>query len=84
MHIHSFAIISPLERGYPLVLIRFKFPSPKDDLCQVWSKLAQWFWKKRFLNDLTPFLRLSSFEADLALYLNKLQSPLPKDNLHQV
>jgi hypothetical protein len=21
-------------------------PSPKDDLCQVWLKLAQWFWRR--------------------------------------
>jgi hypothetical protein len=25
-------------------------PLPKDDLCQVWLKLAHWFWRKRFLN----------------------------------
>ena len=23
-------------------------PSPKDALCQVWLKLAQWFWRRRF------------------------------------
>ena len=25
-------------------------PSPKDALCQDWVKLAQWFWRRRFLN----------------------------------
>jgi hypothetical protein len=25
----------------------FETPSPKNDLCQVWLKLAQWFWRRR-------------------------------------
>jgi hypothetical protein len=45
----------PLERGYPLLLNKLEYLSPKDDLCQVWSTLAQWFWR-RFLNDPIPFL----------------------------
>jgi hypothetical protein len=50
-------------------------------------KLAQWFCSKRFLNDPTPFLHFCDylpFEEDLALYLNKLESPSPKYNLYQV
>jgi hypothetical protein len=77
----------PLERGYLLLLNKLKSPPPKDDLCQVWSKLAHWFWRRRFLNDPTQFLHLCDylpFEEDLVLYLNKLESPLPKDNLYQV
>jgi hypothetical protein len=34
----------PLETGYPLPLKKLESPSPKDDLYQVWLKLAQWFW----------------------------------------
>jgi hypothetical protein len=45
----------PLEKGYPLPLYKIEFPPPKDDLCRVWLKLAQWFWKRRFLNDSTHF-----------------------------
>ena len=45
----------PLERGYPLLLNKFKFPLPKDALCQVWLKLAKLFWR-RFLNDPNRFL----------------------------
>jgi hypothetical protein len=26
---------------------QFRISSPKDDLCQVWLKLAQWFWRSR-------------------------------------
>jgi hypothetical protein len=50
------------------------------DLCQVWLKLAQWFWR-RFLKDLNPFLHFCDylpFENDLALHLNKLEFPTPK------
>jgi hypothetical protein len=30
----------PLEKGYPLHLNKLKFPTPKNGLCQVYSKLA--------------------------------------------
>jgi hypothetical protein len=77
----------PLENGYLLPLNKLEFPSLKDDLCQVWSKLALWFWRRSFLNDHTPFLHFCDylpFEEDLALYLNKFEAPSPKDNLYQV
>ena len=38
----------PLEKGRALLLNKLESPSPKDALCQVWLKLAQWFWKKIF------------------------------------
>jgi hypothetical protein len=80
------SLLSTLGEGYHLPLNKLKSPLPKDNLCQVWLKLAQWFWR-RFLNDPTPFLHFLDylpFEDDLALYLNKLESPLPKDDLYQV
>jgi hypothetical protein len=43
--------------------------------------LAQWFWRRRFLNDPTPFLHFCDYlplEKDLALHLNKLEFPSPK------
>jgi hypothetical protein len=39
------------------------------------------------LNDPIPFLHFCDylpFEDELALYLNRLEFPLPKDNLYQV
>jgi hypothetical protein len=27
-------------------LIKLESPLPKDDLCQVWLKLALWFWRR--------------------------------------
>ena len=38
-----------LEKGVSLLLNKFDFSSPKYAFCQVWLKLAQWFWR-RFLN----------------------------------
>jgi hypothetical protein len=77
----------PLEKNNSLHLNNLESPPLKDDLCQVWLKLAQWFWRRRFLNDPTPFLHFCNylpFEEDLALYFNNLEFPLPKDNLYQV
>ena len=54
---------------------------------QIWPILARWFWRRRFLDDPTPFFHFCDylpFEEDLALYLNNLESPLPKDDLCQV
>jgi hypothetical protein len=47
--------------------------------------MVQWFWRKRFLNDPIPyFCDYLPFEENLALYLNKLEFPSPKDKLYQV
>ena len=35
-----------LEKRVALHLMKLKFSSPKDALCQVWSKLAQWIWRR--------------------------------------
>jgi hypothetical protein len=76
-----------LEEDLALYLNKRKSPSHKNDLCQVWIKSAQWFWERRFLNDPTPILYFCDylpFEEDLALYLNKLEFPWPKDDLYQL
>ena len=39
-----------LEKGRALNLNKLEFPSPKDAMCQVWLKFAQWFLRRRFLN----------------------------------
>ena len=46
----------PLERGNTLHLNKLKSPSHKDDLCQVWLKLVQWFWRRRFFKNFSVFL----------------------------
>ena len=37
----------PLEKAGFLHFNKLESPSPKDALCQVWLKLAQWFWGRR-------------------------------------
>jgi hypothetical protein len=41
-----FCYYLPLEKGFPYCLNKHESPPPKDDLCQVWVKLAQWFWRR--------------------------------------
>ena len=38
----------PLKKGMALHLNKLESTSPKDTLCQVWLKLALWFWRKRW------------------------------------
>ena len=70
-----------------LHLNKFESPSLKDALCQTWLKFAQQFWRWRFLNSVNVFLLLRhylSLVKGWALHLNKLESSLPKEVLHQV
>jgi hypothetical protein len=39
-------LFSHLGEGLSPSFVQFRIPSPKDDLCQVWLKLAQWFWRR--------------------------------------
>ena len=66
---------------------KLESPSPKDALCQVWLKLAQWFWRRRFFNFINVFSLFHNYlplERGGALHLNKLESPPPRDTLCQV
>ena len=77
----------PLEKGVTLLLNKVEFPSPKDALCQVWLKLAQWFWRRRFLKVVNLFLKFPNylpFGKGVALHLNKLEFSWPRDTLCQV
>ena len=38
-------LLSPLGKGATFHLNKLKPLSPKDALCQVWLKLARWFWR---------------------------------------
>jgi hypothetical protein len=68
-------------------LNKLEFPSPKDNLYQVWLKLARCFWRRRFLKIFSLFLLFRYYlplEKGYPLLLNKLESPSPKDYLCQV
>ena len=87
MYFRYFVIISPIEKGVALHLNKFKFQSPKDALCLVWLKLAQWFWRRRFFYFMNIFSLIRNYlplEKGGTFHLNKLESPSPKDALCQV
>ena len=49
-------------------------------------KLAQWFWRRIFLNSFV-FLLFRNYlplEKDVVFHLNKFEGPSPKDALYQV
>ena len=76
-----------LEKGRGLHLIKLESPLPKDGLCQVWLKLAQWFWRRKFfifINVFSLFPNYLPLEKGWALHLKKLECPSPKDDLCQV
>ena len=76
-----------LEKGGTHHLNKFESPSPKDALCHVWLKLAQWFWRRRFFNLVNVFLQFRYYlpwENGKALHLKKIESSSPKDALCQV
>jgi hypothetical protein len=77
----------PFEENLVLYLNKIEFPSPKDNLYQVWLNLASWFWRRRFLKIFSAFLLFRYYlplERGDSLHLNKLESPAPKDDLCQV
>ena len=59
-------------------------PFTREALSQIWLKLAQWFWRRRFLNLSNVFLLFPNhlpMDKNTVLHLNKLESPSPKDAL---
>ena len=47
MYFCYFIIFSLWKRAWPFIW-RNGFPLAKDASCQVWLKLAQWFWRRRW------------------------------------
>ena len=51
MYVFYFAIISNLRRAWPFNCRKCESSSPKDALCQVWLKLDQLFWRRRWKSE---------------------------------
>ena len=62
------------EKGVALHL-NTRFPFTPKHLCNIWLKLAQWFWRRRFLNSVNIFSLLGK---GVALQLNNLNPHHPK------
>ena len=63
------------ENWMVLQLNTLESPSQKDALCQIWLKLALWFWRKRFLNSVNVILLFGNYfplEKGRALHLKNL------------
>ena len=56
MYLCYFVNISPWKRLGPS-FEHTSIPFTQDALCQVWLKLAQWFWRKRFFLILSMYFR---------------------------
>ena len=85
--ISTFHYYLPLEKGGALHLNKVESPWHRDALCQVWLKMAQWFWKRQFVNFVNVFSQFHKylpFEKGGALHLNQIKSPSPWDILCQV
>ena len=68
----------PLVRGLALHLNKLESPLPRNALCQVWLKLAQWFWRRNFQKFVIVFSQFRNYlplEKGRALHLDKLASP---------
>jgi hypothetical protein len=77
----------PFEEDLALDLYNFIFPLPKNDLYQVWFKLACWFWRRRFLKIFSEFLLFRYYlplGKGVVLHLYNSEFPLPKEDLFQV
>ena len=48
MYFRYFVIMSPSKKGRTLHLNKLEPLLPRDTLCQVWLKLAWWFWNRRW------------------------------------
>ena len=65
----------PVKKGRALHLNNLIYPLPKDDLCQGWLKLDQWFYRIRFLNFVNVFSLFGNHlpvKKGRALHLNNL------------
>ena len=75
----AISILSFLGKGCgPSFKNKLQSSSMKDTFCQVWLKLAQWFWRRRnffnFVNVFSIFHHLPS-EKVVAFHLYKVESP---------
>jgi hypothetical protein len=64
---------------------RLDFAPCQTPFMQISPFIAKWFLKRRFLNDPTLFFHFCNylpFEKNLALSLNKSESPSPKDDMY--
>ena len=66
-----FSYFSPWKMVWSFIWKKLESSPPKDDLYQVWFKLAVWFWRRRFLNTVfSLFYNYLPLEKSVALHLS--------------
>ena len=60
MYFYYFQIISPLRRVWPFIWTNLN-PFTQNVLFQVWLKLDQWFWRRRFFKVFNVFLLFHNY-----------------------
>ena len=66
---------------------KLESPLYQEAFISISAFLAQWFLRRRFLNDTTLFLNFRDylpFDEGLVLHLNKIEAPSPKDDVYEV
>ena len=59
--IFTISLLSPLKKRRSTSFKKLESPSPKGDLCLVWLKLAQWFWRRRLFQFVKVFLQFHNY-----------------------
>ena len=67
-----FCYYIPFEKGMVIQLNKLETLSPKDVLCQVWLKFAEWFLRRSFRNVALGKGDGLSFDKTNSLHLRKL------------
>jgi hypothetical protein len=73
---HHFCDYLPFEEDLALYLNNLEFPLLKDNLYQVWLKVAGWFWRRRSLKIFSVFLLFCYYlplEKGNPIHLNNLE-----------
>ena len=72
LSIFAFLLLFPLKMGVAFQLNKHKSLSLKDNLCQIWLKLALWFWKRwkceKFTDTRTGSGEEDSFQIIFTIY----------------
>ena len=71
MYFCFLVMISPLKRAESFNYKNLESSSPKNALCEVWLKLAQWFRRRRFLKFCQEFLLFGNHLLDPSSHLGK-------------
>ena len=61
----------PLEKGRVLHLNKFEFPLPKNAFCQVWLKLAHWFWRRSWNVTTTMKTTATTTTDNIQIFIRK-------------